>query len=79
MITIDGEKVTETYDIWSARFTDKDGTEQEVIYPDGEDAARDDQVYVGGSLWVRKAYATEGNPVAHVEEAELVTDGAGTN
>jgi hypothetical protein len=79
MITIDGEKVTETFDIWSARYTDRDGKQQEVIYPDGEDAARDDQAYAGGSLWVRKAYSTEGKPIAHVGEAEMVDDGSQSN
>lgn len=74
MITIDDEKVTETFDIWSIRYMDGDGKLQEVIYPDGEEAARDDQAYVGGSLWVRKAYTTASKPIAHVDDAKPVED-----
>jgi hypothetical protein len=72
MILVDGVRATDVYYIWSARY-DLAGETKEVIFPEGQRAAEDSLAYAPGTLWKRKAYATEGNPVAHVEEAEEVS------
>jgi hypothetical protein len=72
MMLIDGERVTDTYDIWSAEFQLRDGP-QEVIFVDGEIAAREALSSVPGTLYVRQAYSTATRPVAYVKDRVPVT------
>ena len=68
MITLNGVPA-EKYEIWSARFDLANGETMEVIYPDGEEAAREALDMAPGTLWMRQAYATAEKDPAHVEDA----------
>jgi hypothetical protein len=60
MIKVNGEP--------AAKFDLANGTDIEVIYPDGEESARKALDYMPGTLWKRQAYATADKNPVHVED-----------
>ena len=72
MMLIDGERVTDAFEIWSAEFRLQSGP-KEVIFVEGEIAAREALSSVPGDLYVRQAYATATRKMAYVKDRELVT------
>jgi hypothetical protein len=67
---IDGEEVESSFEAWSVRRISSDGEMVEIVFDDGEIAARLDHKMFGGELWVRTGYMTKGHAVED-DEAEL--------
>ena len=66
---VEGEEITGSFEIWSVKRQSTDGAESEIVFDEGEEAARLDHHFFGGHLWVRTAYTTDGHEVMADEPA----------